>query len=376
MLVISTTVPLVTTKYVTSTWWVFHDKTIVTVCVCTMTMLPLSLYRNMSFLEKWSLLSLCSVVIMCGAVTYTFFKEENISAYATDNTTWLLYEIHDQWAPSIGVVAFAFGCQQYSFFVFQTLENPTRRRWWYVAYFGTCVALLVSLTLSSFGYLRYGMDSMPNILDNLNNDALLTNVTRIVLALTMCLTFPLDFFVVRYTVQRCMQRCCRDEWDDDDAMPTRNGNTLVFSPVFTRRNIRGRGHASDLTTCSHVWFTIVVWCVCMGVCVLVLHSGGQNGSGLGLVLQLTGSIGTIFTAFVFPTATFLRLGTNDYLRPEETWCCWCCSPNVYRMFRYLFAWCVLIFGLSSGCIGAFVSIQNAINSNGNGRNVTTTPSSS
>ena len=47
------------------------------------------------------------------------------------------------------------------------------------------------------------------ILDNLNHDSLLANMTRVVLAVTMCLTFPLDFFVVRYTVQRFFQRCCR-----------------------------------------------------------------------------------------------------------------------------------------------------------------------
>ena len=206
----------------------------------------------------------------------------------------------------------------------------------------------------------------PNILDNMG-DTPLANVTRIVLALTMCLTFPLDFFVVRYTVQRTVQRCCRGEWDDDEPYSGgrrsgdggRSGRSrmLAFSPVFTRQHLRGQGHASDLNTCNHASFTIFVWGFCMGSCVLAMKNGG-----LGIVLQLTGSIGTIFTAFVFPTATFLRLGTNDSLLPEQSICCWCCTPNMYRLFRYFFAWCVLSFGVVSGCIGSYVAVKNSMHS--------------
>ena len=193
------------------------------------------------------------------------------------------------------------------------------------------------------------------------------------------MTFPLDFFVVRYTVQRFVQRCrcthrfggwcCRNEWDEEDDEhgnhQRSNSGTLIFSPVITRRNLKGRGHASDLSTCYHFTFTFFLWCVCLCCCILAIRSGGKS-AGLGLVISLTGSIGTIFTAFVFPTATFLRLGTNDSLRPEQTMFCCCLSPNMYRVFRYLFAWFVLIFGLCSGIVGTFVTIQNAIVGGGNG----------
>ena len=185
MLVISTTVPPVTMKYFSHLWWGFENTSVVTVCICTVILLPLSLYRNMSHLEKWSFLSLCSVLAMCCCLTYVFWTEESMSAYVMENQTWLLYEIHDEWAPSIGVIAFAFGCQQYSFFVFSTLEEPTRSRWWWVVCLGSCSALLLSLVIGIFGYLRYGTKSMPNILDNLNSTHVLSDVIRLVLALTM-----------------------------------------------------------------------------------------------------------------------------------------------------------------------------------------------
>jgi amino acid permease len=377
MLVVSTTVPPVTLKYLGDLWWVFGDSTMVTVFVCSMLILPLSLYRDISYLEKWSMVSLFSVVAMSAAIAFTFVNEENISALNLENQTFMLYDVHDQWLPSIGVIAFAFGCQQYSFFVFSTLERPTRTRWWLVSCFATIIALLLSLTLGVFGYLRYGSKALPNILDNLNHDSVLANMMRIVLAVTMCLTFPLDFFVVRYTVQRFFQRCCSSEWDDDHALPSSSGNrgTLVFSPVFTRQNLRGRGHASDLSSCSHVGSTVAMWSACLGVSVLAIRCGGDS-AGLGLVLTLTGSIGTIFTAFVFPTATFIRLGTNDYLRPEQTWFCWCCTPNMYKACRYLFAWFVLFFGVSSGCIGTFVAIMNSQGGGGSGGHNGTSPSPS
>ena len=159
MLVISTTVPLVTSKYLVDTSWVFGDATLVTVLVCTLVVLPLSLYRDMKHLEKWSFLSLCTVLVLCAVLGYTFVSEEPMSAFATENQTFMLYAVHDEWAPSIGVIAFAFGCQQYSFFVFSSLDNPTRSRWWLVSAIGTFVALLVSLILGVFGYLRYGQQS-------------------------------------------------------------------------------------------------------------------------------------------------------------------------------------------------------------------------
>jgi amino acid permease len=326
MLVISTTVPDVLSPYYTfPTWGILGNDSIVTIVTCTCVLLPLSLYRNMSHLEKWSFLSLCSVVVLCFGVVYTFVKEEHVSAYAMDNRTALLYDIHKDWAPSIGVIAFAFGCQQYSFFVFGTLKDPTRRRWWCVSALGTGVAFVASMVLGIFGYLRYGSNAMPNILNNMNAKDPFATVTRVVLALTMCFTFPLDFFVVRYTIQRALQRCCRDEWDDDTPYLSggrgsgggRNdgrsggggGNTLAFSPVFTRQHLRGKGHASDLSLCTHVVTTMVLWGVCLIVCVAAMKDGG-----LGLVLELTGSVGTIFTAFVFPSATFLKLGTNNAIR--------------------------------------------------------------
>ena len=98
-------------------------------------------------------------------------------------------------------------------------------------------------------------------------DGVLANITRVVLALTMCFTFPLDFFVVRYTIQRAIQRCTNDKWDGDEPYQlgnsNRNGQILAFSPVFTRSNLRGKGHASDLKLCYHFIFTSTVWIVCL-----------------------------------------------------------------------------------------------------------------
>ena len=44
----------------------------------------------------------------------------------------LMYGLHAV-SIAVGIIAFAFGCQQYSFIVFSTLQNPNRRRWWCVS---------------------------------------------------------------------------------------------------------------------------------------------------------------------------------------------------------------------------------------------------
>ena len=42
--------------------------------------------------------------------------------------------------------------------------------------------------------------------DNFDDSNMVANVARIILSVTMFLTFPLDYFVIRYSMQRLIQR--------------------------------------------------------------------------------------------------------------------------------------------------------------------------
>jgi amino acid permease len=100
ILVISTTLPSVTALYLgTVQFWLFDNVSVITILTSLSILLPLSLHRNMSHLEKWSFLSLCTVIILATIVTMTFLSEEKMSSYAIENATTMLYDIHNDWAP-------------------------------------------------------------------------------------------------------------------------------------------------------------------------------------------------------------------------------------------------------------------------------------
>ena len=184
----------------------------------------------------------------------------------------------------------------------------------------------------------------------------------------MILTFPLDYFVVRYTFQRIAQRLCGCTCDGSGRQAL-EAKGLVFSPVITREHFEGRGHAADMSLVSHVFYTFLLWGLCLGVCIAALSLGGQ-GQGLRLVLQFTGSIGATFTSFVFPTAIFLCLGDGSKSLTKKNAELWCpCMPSLYSLGRYIFAVLVLIFGLTAGVVGTWSSVVDAMSMHG--RNATT-----
>ena len=110
----------------------------------------------------------------------------------------------------------------------------------------------------------------------------------------------------------------------------------------------------------HFLHTVALWGVCLGTCLGALSLGGQ-GQGLGLVLQFTGSVGAIFTSFVFPTATFIVLGDGFGRRRQRDAKRWCpCMPACYFIGRKALALIVLLIGVLSGAVGAWSTVVDAM----------------
>lgn len=174
---------------------------------------------------------------MTTAIVYNFIDLNLSGKSALQQNPNILFSISDQWLPAIGTIAFAFGCQQYSFFVFNTLKNPTPQRWACVSLGGVSGAFLASALLGVFGFFAFGYKALPNILDNLGNHDILANCTRLVLSSTMFLTFPLDFFVIRHTVYTIWKRFCHQNFACDnlptqqllhDGIVSNNSNNVSF----------------------------------------------------------------------------------------------------------------------------------------------------
>ena len=165
------------------------------------------------------------------------------------------------------------------------------------------------------------------------------------------LLLSIRFFVIRYSTQRFLQKvCCASvRWNPED--PHHSGldarGRPIFTPIITRENVSGNGHAKDLSCLMHFLLTLGLWSGVMGISYIAMNANGKT-KGLALVLQLCGSVGAIFVGFVFPTACYLRLGIAK-LRP----------PNCTDSLTYYLAWVVLIFGVLVGVASTVVTLLDA-----------------
>ena len=341
--IVSAFVPVPDQHYITPEMMIF--------ALSTTLLLPLCLYRNIASFEKLSFMSIIVIILMITALAINFVSMGDRAAIRNEDLHTLLVDFGNQYMQGFGTLAFAFGCQQYSFLAFESLDEPSEGRWSIVAAMSLIVSFIFALIFAATGYVSFGSKTQPNVLDNLDNDSVIANVARLAVILKLCCCFPLDFFVIRYSTQRFLQKvCCASvRWNPDD--PHHSGldarGRPIFTPIITRENVSGNGHARDLTCLMHFLLTLGLWSGVMGISYIAMNANGKT-KGLALVLQLCGSVGAIFVGFVFPTACYLRLGIAK-LRP----------PNCTDSLTYYLAWVVLIFGVLVGVASTVVTLLDA-----------------
>lgn len=163
-------------------------------------MLPLFLQRDLSSFSATSSLSLLAVAVIVIMVVIRAPAVAAEQAITSENSPNAYAFIDSHLFSGIGTMSFAFVCHQGAFIVLDSLENPTVQRWKIVTHISVFAALLVSLILIFVGYCSFLDRTDPNILNNFANDDGAINAARILLALTMILTYPVNAFVTRYSL--------------------------------------------------------------------------------------------------------------------------------------------------------------------------------
>ena len=92
-----------------------------------------------------------------------FFIRGDSAALFVEDSSEMLLNVHAEVAPAIGTIAFAYGCQQYSFIIFNTLKNPNRKRWNAVSKIGVGFASGFSILMALFGYFTFGKNVHGNL---------------------------------------------------------------------------------------------------------------------------------------------------------------------------------------------------------------------
>lgn len=224
--------------------------------------LPLCLLRDISKLEKASAISVLTVVLINFIVMYKFF---NLGDKYHDKP---IEYVQSDFPSAFGTIAFAFVCQDCAFLMFNTLKNPTTKRWGCVVHLALGGACVICIVFALFGYLTFRGHVTSNLLNDYSETDKVVQAARLIYVLTMALTYPISFYVSRH---------------------------VIYAVIYRGPEYKSEKDCSFLT---HLGVTLPLYAVSVLIVMFVTN--------LGVVMSLTGSIAAVFLAFLLPAACHLK----------------------------------------------------------------------
>eukprot|EP01065_Artemidia_motanka_P033427 TRINITY_DN40425_c0_g1_i1.p1 TRINITY_DN40425_c0_g1~~TRINITY_DN40425_c0_g1_i1.p1 ORF type:complete len:556 (+),score=152.79 TRINITY_DN40425_c0_g1_i1:70-1668(+) len=194
LVLIGDTVPAVLGHWTGKEW--AGDRTLVVTVFAVGICLPLSSLRDIGKLAGTSALSIFAVVIIVVIVAATApdaSDRQKISSGESNGHAFAFF--HGGSFQAFGTMSFAYVCHHSSYLVRGSMRRPAL--WNRVTHISILIATVLSLILSTTGYSYFRRCTRPDILNNFETDVEEINVARVLLALTMFLTYPMEFFVAR-----------------------------------------------------------------------------------------------------------------------------------------------------------------------------------
>eukprot|EP00906_Rhabdomonas_costata_P017076 RCo024575 len=227
--------------------------TAVLICFPLSAVRDIGVLGNTSFLSTLAVALICVLTILRAPVTA---EVQGVRELPPQAGAYSFAQPH--FFASFGAMAFAYVCQHSSFLVRSSMKEP--HRWSTVCHISVGLATVFSLVLSLVGYLSFLRCTRSNLLNNLDATDPAANAARLMLAVSMFLTYPMEFFVARHVI----------------------GN---LSPWFRARH----------------WLTTIL------IFVVSLVLGTEMPQAfLGFILELTGGFSAVLLGFVLPSMCYLR----------------------------------------------------------------------
>ena len=270
--------------------------------------LPLSMQRDMADLSKTSTVSvmfdLCMVgiIAMCSITPVRSTIEEhggieNVIEDSIVKPTSLFI--------GLGVLSFAFVCQDSSFIIAGSLDRPTKERWATVTRSSLMTCATLATVLGLVGYLGFQGATEGNILNNFVNIApddmlfdiiprqLAVKVARGLLGATMFCVYPLSSYVARHALI-----------------------VLMFSG---RKAHEGDDHTVLARTDRRVILTVLLY--------ISAVVPAMMWNDTGIVLAITGAVAGSCISYLGPGFVFLGIYGREFLAMAR----WNVSTTVRRM---------------------------------------------
>ena len=196
---------------------------VVTWAVGLAILFPLCLLRDMTPLSTFSAISIFGMIIIVGIVIYLYLSPSSDTirqpGHGTVYEHW--FEIRPAYWECLGTFVFTYASQHVVHMAFLSLKPELRTldNWKTISKYSVGLAAVVSTTVAVFVYMTFWESTESDIFD-LYPGIPLVNLAKLLLCLTLLLTFPLPFFTCRElflvlitTLQR--EECASEHVDDD-----------------------------------------------------------------------------------------------------------------------------------------------------------------
>ena len=249
--------------------------------------LPLACLRDMADLDKSSRTAVVIDIMLVAIVAYSAPWREKLEEEGGMIQMLAHDTIHfDSIFVGLGVLSFAFECQESAFLVAGSLKDPTTQRWSTVTKFALLICVALALCCGSAGYLGYMDQTNGNILNNLDKHSWAGKVSHGMLGTTMFATYPLASFVARHV---CVVLLFGRRTDDE-------GNDTSILDRVDRR----------------IFLTLGLY--------IFAYIFAATCKDFGLVLALAGVVGGSCIAYIGPGMLYLGVNGGRFLElVEESW---------------------------------------------------------
>jgi solute carrier family 38 (sodium-coupled neutral amino acid transporter), member 11 len=288
---------------------VLSNRRFVIFVVSVLTMLPVSLFRQMSRLAWTSLVSILADLILVVCIVF-YSSNAAKDSFVYDKDGVLVHGITSDIDPfafsfarsrifqGVGAMSFAFVCHHSTFIVYNSMKDRTEKSWNTVSWASIVLSLAACMTLGLAGYLAFFGWSQADVLNNFGYSAEI-DFARVLLAITMVLTYPMEAFVARQAI-----------------------HSLLF------------GSEARITPRKHIVITVILFLLSLTVALVT--------DDLGFVLEFSGALSSSFIGYIFPPIMFMRAPAW----PNQSWA----KRTLTRI--------VLVFGVVSFVAGTTSSVAN------------------
>eukprot|EP00545_Synedropsis_sp_CCMP1620_P005408 CAMPEP_0119015108 /NCGR_PEP_ID=MMETSP1176-20130426/10563_1 /TAXON_ID=265551 /ORGANISM="Synedropsis recta cf, Strain CCMP1620" /LENGTH=476 /DNA_ID=CAMNT_0006968375 /DNA_START=90 /DNA_END=1520 /DNA_ORIENTATION=+ len=308
---------------------VHFDEIVVTLVLSTTVMLPLCLLRDMTPLSNLSLVSVASMGLIVVIVLYLYF--DNPDDIRQDGGTfyenWL--EVRPGLLSCLGTFVFSFVSQHTVHLAYESLkpELKTLKVWKRVSTCAIGLSTFVSLSVGIFVYMTFWDKTGSDLFDQYPALPII-DIAKLLLCITMLLTFPFPFFTCRdmmIVAAIAMTKSRREptteelpqdndleapllsqEVNDEEGMEADEAEAGEVEEQETRSEDPGEDQLPawllaerQLQLPQHIIVTVTLWAITTTLAIVAPN--------LGDVLNLVGCATGTVIAFILPALFYFRL---------------------------------------------------------------------